>query len=146
MDSTEVKTSFRSRAHSSENFHSRGIPHGQTDRHAVWGNHGGMLAISPDGNHLVYVCTFENELYLCLRNLGDDTFKLLKESKTGLLPFFSPDSKWVGFVTADKIKKIELSSGFVKKIYVMRTIRLNGATWGSDGMIYFGDSEGASFF
>jgi len=24
-------------AHSSENFHSRGIPYGQTDRHAVWG-------------------------------------------------------------------------------------------------------------
>ena len=102
------------------------------------------LAISPDGNHLVYVCTFENELYLCLRNLGDDTFKLLKESKTGLLPFFSPDSKWVGFVTADKIKKIELSSGLLKNICDANN-PFNGATWGSDGMIYFGDSEGASF-
>jgi len=103
-----------------------------------------MLAISPDGNHLVYVCMFENELYLCLRNLGDDTFKLLKESKTGLLPFFSPDSKWVGFVTADKIKKIELSSGLLKNICDANN-PFNGATWGSDGMIYFGDSEGASF-
>ncbi len=102
------------------------------------------LAISPDGNHLVYVCTFKNELYLCLRNLGDDTFKLLKESKGGLLPFFSPDSKWVGFVTADKIKKIELSSGLIKNICDANN-PFNGATWGSNGMIYFGDSEGASF-
>tara|TARA_B100001964_G_C14231816_1_gene600395 strand:- start:218 stop:2509 length:2292 start_codon:yes stop_codon:yes gene_type:complete len=103
-----------------------------------------ILAISPDGNHLVYVCTVENELYLCLRNLGDDTFKLLKESKGGILPFFSPDSKWVGFVTADKIKKIELSSGLLKNICDANN-PFNGATWGSDGMIYFGDSEGASF-
>ena len=102
------------------------------------------LAITPDGNHLVYVCTFENELYLCLRNLGDDKFKLLKESKGGILPFFSPDSKWVGFVTADKIKKIELSSGLLKNICDANN-PFNGATWGIDGMIYFGDSEGASF-
>ena len=102
------------------------------------------LAISPNGKHIVYVCTYENERYLCLRNLNDDNFNLMRESKGGLLPFFSPDSKWIGFVTSDKIKKIELSSGLLKIICDANN-PYSGATWGSNGMIYFGDSEGASF-
>ncbi len=102
------------------------------------------LAISPNGKHVVYVCVFKGERYLCLRNLGDDSFKLLNESKGGLLPFFSPDSKWIGFVTSDSIKKIELSSGLLK-IICHANNPYSGATWSSNGEIYFGNSEGASF-
>jgi len=104
----------------------------------------GSLAISPDGNHLVYVCAFEDELYLCLRNMGEDSFRVLKETKGGVGPFFSPDSKWLGFVTADKVKKIELASGLMKNI-CDGSNPYNGVSWGRDGMIYFGDSEGSSF-
>ena len=102
------------------------------------------LAISPNGKHVVYVCFFKGERYLCLRNLGDDSFKLLNESKGGLLPFFSPDSKWVGFATSDSIKKIELSSGLLK-IICHANNPYSGATWSSNGEIYFGNSEGVNF-
>jgi len=104
----------------------------------------GSLAISPDGNHLVYVCSFEDELYLCLRNLGENSFRVLRETKGGVGPFFSPNSKWLGFVTADKVKKIELASGLMKNI-CDGSNPYNGASWGRNGMIYFGDSVGNSF-
>ena len=103
------------------------------------------LAISDDGEYLVYVCMFENERHLCLRRLSDDSFRLLSESNGALLPFFSPDGKWVGFVTEKKVKKIEISSGLVKIICNAKN-PYTGATWCSDGSIYFGDSEGVNFY
>ena len=102
------------------------------------------LAISNDGKYFVYVCMYENERYLCLRDLGSDFSELMKGSQGALLPFFSPDAKWLGFVTEDKIKKIELSSGLLKVLCDANN-PYAGATWSSDGAIYFGDSEGGVF-
>jgi Tol biopolymer transport system component len=104
-----------------------------------------MLAISPNGKNLVYVCEFEGERYLCLRSISENTFKLLKDSNGAFLPFFSPDGKWVGFVTENKLKKIEISSGLLKIICDAKNSYV-GAVWGDDGMIYYGDSEGSFFY
>ena len=103
-----------------------------------------MLAISPNGKHLAYVCMHEKERRLCLRSLSDDTFQLLKGSNRAVLPFFSPDEKWVGFLTEKKIKKIEISSGVLVEVCAAKN-PYAGATWSDDGMIYFGNSEGSSF-
>ena len=72
-----------------------------------------MLALSPNANYLVYVCMYNENRYLCLVNNIDNSYKLLTESKGGLSPFFSPDEKWIGFVAANHLKKIELSSGLL---------------------------------
>ena len=103
------------------------------------------LAISPDGRNMVYVCVFKNERHLCLRSMSENSFKLLKDSNGAFLPFFSPDGNWVGFVTENKLKKIELSSGLVKVICDAKNPYV-GAVWGNDGMIYYGDSEGSFFY
>ena len=103
-----------------------------------------MLAISPNGKHLAYVCIYEKERHLCLRGLSDDKFQLLKGSNGAVLPFFSPDGKWVGFLTEKKIKKIEIFSGLLAE--VCDAINpYGGATWSDDGMIYFGNSGGSKF-
>ena len=102
------------------------------------------LAISPDGKNMVYVCVFNGERHLSLRSISENSFKLLKDSNGAFLPFFSPDGKWVGFVTENKLKKIELSSGLLKVICDAKNPYV-GAAWGSDGMIYYGDSEGSFF-
>jgi Tol biopolymer transport system component len=103
-----------------------------------------MLAISPNGKHLAYVCMHEKERHLCLRSLSDDTFQLLKGSNGAVLPFFSPDGNWVGFLTEKKIKKIEISSGLLVEVCAAKN-PYPGATWSDDGVIYFGNSEGSSF-
>ena len=103
-----------------------------------------MLAISPNGKHLAYVCIHEKERHLCLRSLSDDTFQLLKGSNGAVLPFFSPDEKWMGFLTEKKVKKVEISSGLLAEVCDAKN-PYAGATWSDDGMIYFGDSEGSHF-
>ena len=104
-----------------------------------------MLALSPNSKYLVYICEYDKSRYLCLVNIRENSYRLLTESKGGLSPFFSPDEKWIGFVTANQIKKIELSSGLLKVICDANNAYM-GATWGNDGMIYFGDSEGRNFY
>ena len=103
-----------------------------------------MLAISPNGKHLAYVCIYEKERHLCLRGLSDDKFQLLKGSNGAVLPFFSPDGKWVGFLTEKKVKKIEITSGLLAEVCDAKN-PYGGATWSDDGMIYFGNSGGSKF-
>jgi len=104
-----------------------------------------MIAISSDGKNMVYVCVLKDERYLCLRKISENSFRLLKDSNGAFLPFFSPDGQWIGFLTENKIKKIELSSGLLKTICDAKNPHV-GAVWGDDGMIYYGDSEGSFFY
>ena len=103
-----------------------------------------MISISPNGNYFAYVCKKEKRRYISIINLKDNSQEILSESKGGLFPFFSPDEKWIGFVTPNKLNKIEISSGLLKEICDASNAYY-GAVWGIDGMIYFGDSEGRKF-
>ena len=103
-----------------------------------------LISISPNGNYFAYVCTKDNERYICILNLKENSRLVLEDSKEGLFPFFSPDEKWIGFVTPNKLYKIEISSGLLKEICNASNANY-GAVWGNDKYIYFGDSEGRKF-
>ncbi len=103
-----------------------------------------LISISPNGNYFAYVCTKDNERYICIINLKENSRLVLEDSKDGLFPFFSPDEKWIGFVTPNKLYKIEISSGLLKEICNASNANY-GAVWGNDKYIYFGDSEGRKF-
>ena len=103
-----------------------------------------LISISPNGNYFAYVCTKDNERYICIINLKENSRLVLEDSKEGLFPFFSPDEKWIGFVTPNKLYKIEISSGLLKEICNASNANY-GAVWGNDKYIYFGDSEGRKF-
>ena len=103
-----------------------------------------MISISPNGKFFAYVCAKEEHRYIAIINLQDSSQNIYEESKDGLFPFFSPDEKWIGFVTPNKVNKIEISSGLIKEI-CSASNPYYGAVWGNDGMIYFGDSEGMKF-
>ena len=103
-----------------------------------------MISISPTGKFFAYVCIKDDERYLSLIDIQNNSHQILTKSKGGLFPFFSPDEKWIGFVTANKLNKIEISSGLLKEI-CDATNAYYGATWGNDGMIYYGESEGRKF-
>ena len=71
------------------------------------------FAISPDGSSIVYLVNRANSRMLYLRKLDSFEGKVIPGTEGAYSPAFSPDSKWVGFLTTGGLKKILLSSGAV---------------------------------
>ena len=93
------------------------------------------FAISPDGLKIVYQGALEGKPYqLFLRPLASDVAQPLAGTEGGFVPFWSPDSRSVGFVAGGQLKRIDIDSGSI--------LTLSGATfgngsWNADGTILF---------
>jgi Tol biopolymer transport system component len=103
----------------------------------------GNVKISPDGTRLVYIV--DNELFL--RSLDSlDSRKIDDEDVHGPLPiFWSPDGRSLGYCTArGEIKRIDLDGGAPTTL-ITRTVPVEHAVWGDDGLIYFIEFQGGVF-
>jgi Tol biopolymer transport system component len=77
----------------------------------------------------------DNETSLYLRDLDRlDVYKL-EGTEGAVFPFFSPDGRWIGFSTADNLKRVSPETGEV--LTICQTPGWYGADWGTDGYIYF---------
>jgi len=99
-------------------------------------------AISPDGRRIVYQAQEPNEpVMLWLRALDSVEAVPLPGTENASMPFWSPDSRYVGFTADRKLKKIEASGGPVQVLCdVTNAVE---ATWNRDGIILFADASGA---
>ena len=87
------------------------------------------LAISPDGNHIVYAAS---RLYH--RALDQWEATPIPESEGARMPFFSPDSQWIGFLSGTRLMKVALSGGapiLVSEI----AVNARGASWSEDVVV-----------
>jgi serine/threonine-protein kinase len=100
------------------------------------------LAISPDGTNLVYVANRTGHAQLVLRPLDQFEAKPIPGTEGAYNPFFSPDSKWVGFFAGNKLKKVSLTGG--EPITLCEARNPVGATWRKEDEIFFGDQEGGT--
>ena len=96
---------------------------------------GSGLALSPDGLLLVYIASTGSETkQLFLRRLDQlDDARPIAGTEGALGPFFSPDSQWIGFFSADKLKKVSVLGG--ASITLCDISVGLGASWGDDGHI-----------
>jgi serine/threonine-protein kinase len=103
------------------------------------GTNGSLFAFSPDGRRFV-VNTGEG---LALRELDELAIRTIQGTQEFLRsPFFSPDGRTVAYRNGEgKLKRIAVSGG-AAVIIVDRIEETNGARWGEDGMILFGQSDG----
>ncbi|MDP3716573.1 MAG: protein kinase [Acidobacteriota bacterium] len=96
------------------------------------------VAISPDGTYLACNPVPQgNAANIFIRSKGDLEMRPLVEGARGV-PFFSHDSRWVGYFTTDapwRLQKVALSGGGATTL--CRTENFAGATWAADDMIYF---------
>ena len=73
---------------------------------------------------------------LYLRRMDEFEGTPVPGSEDAAVPFFSPDGQWVGFITASAIKKVPVEGGAVVKLASL-SYEVAGASWGTDGYIYF---------
>ncbi len=103
----------------------------------------GRMALSPDGTRLaVEYQGADGRIRLGTRFLQQSAILPLNNTEGGHTPFFSPDGKWLGFLTQGKLKKVSLQDGAVENIADVTNIR--GVAWGDDGNIVFSPGSGAN--
>jgi tRNA A-37 threonylcarbamoyl transferase component Bud32 len=97
---------------------------------------GSRVAISPDGNRLVYVGPAERGGRVWLREHDQLTSRPLSGTEGAGTPFFSPDGRQVGFlVGGTKLRTVSLDGGPV--LTLSDSVNSTGGDWGADGYIYF---------
>ena len=111
-------------------------------------------AISPDGRLMAYVVVDEqNRGVLALQSFEDlqprvlpgTDFLRLEDSGGGAgLPFWSPDSRFIGFFAQGKLQKIDVNGGPPEVL--CDAANGQGGTWNRDGIILFAPSAGSGLF
>lgn len=93
------------------------------------------LAISPDGQKLVFVGTSEGLSLLWLRVLDAVMSRPLPGTDDAAFPFWSPDNQSIGFFASGQLKRLDLATGAVQSLAAAPGGR--GGAWTNDGAILF---------
>src|SRR4030095_14155051 len=75
----------------------------------------GFFAVSPDGRRVVLRGTSEGKTLLWVRALDSLTAQPLAGTEEAGWPFWSPDSRFIGFFSGGKLKKIGGGGGHVQE-------------------------------
>lgn len=99
---------------------------------------GTQAAIAPDGSSIVYADSSEG--WVLMRKRRDAAVgQRLAGTEGAISPFFSPDGKWVGFVTMDgKLKKLPLAGGSPMTLAEDIDDNYKSGAWLDDGSIVYG--------
>src|SRR5271163_2239245 len=97
------------------------------------------LAISPDGQRLAFVAVqADGSTGLWVRALAAGSAQQLTGTEGALFPFWSPDSRQIGFFSGAKLKRVDPGTGAVQIICDLPISY--GAAWSSRGVILLGNS------
>ena len=98
---------------------------------------GSLVALSPDGQTLVYRAFARGQPQLYRRRLDAVSAEAVAGTeRAGGLPFFSPDGQWLGFQVGPMLMKVPLVGGRPEP--VGKVPLFSGASWEPDGSIILG--------
>ena len=133
-----VSLFFRADTEVPQIVHSSVLPPEET----VFDSNAGPMALSPDGQLLAFVVqTPEEKRMLWVRPLDSGSAQLLPGTEDAFAPFWSHNSRSLGFFADGKLKKIDASGGTVETLY-SPVERGMGGTWNQDGIILFHGGRG----
>jgi Tol biopolymer transport system component len=123
--------------------HMRRPPKAEVVRFSVTGPEGGTLvndvtaaAISPDGQRLVFTAIdAAGTMRLWVRPLDSLAAQQLAGSEGAILPFWSPDSRYVAFFAHGKLRKVPVAGG--SPGVICDAPDGHGGSWSKDGVIVF---------
>jgi len=93
------------------------------------------VAISPDGRLIVFAAGGEGGSRLWLRSLASASEEPLEGTEGASYPFWSPDSRSLGFFAAGALKVLDLDTSTARTVAAAPAGR--GGTWTADGAIVF---------
>ncbi len=92
-------------------------------------------AVSPDGKTIAFTANGQGKTSLWIRPLRALEPQNLPGTDDASFPFWSPDSRQIGFFADGKLKKIDLAGGF--PIVIADASEGLGGTWNNNGEILF---------
>ena len=92
------------------------------------------IAISPDGSSVVFVAISEGRSRLWLRSLDSTAIRPLTGTEGGTRPFWSPDSRSVGFFADGKLKRVDAAGGAAQTLANASGGR--GGAWSGDEILF----------
>ncbi|HEX9303440.1 MAG TPA: protein kinase, partial [Thermoanaerobaculia bacterium] len=102
-------------------------------------------ALSPDGRLLAFVAISPGDRKLLwVRPLDSVEARSLAGSEDASYPFWSPDSRFIGFFGHGKLKRLDLSGGPPQTLCDASAGR--GAAWSPNGTIVFTPTQGESLY
>lgn len=96
---------------------------------------GGAPMISPDGTMIVFAAVKDGMQRLWLRRLGSPSAEPLVGTEGAINPFWSPDSRSIGFFSKDQLLKLDIGRDAPAIICDVPFGR--GGSWNADGTILF---------
>ena len=104
---------------------------------------GAGFELSPDGRSLAYVAAAgDGRALLWLRSIDSLNATPLPETSGATYPFWSPDSRFIGFFAGAKLKKIAVAGG--PPLTLADASDGRGAAWNQDGDIIFAPGVNAA--
>ena len=98
------------------------------------------LALSPNGQTLVYRAARDGAFQLFRRPIDQFEAMPMPGTENAFSPFFSPDGQWVGFSAAGALRKVALAGGPPQTLTAGPSeFAIRGADWGADDMFVYGD-------
>ena len=93
------------------------------------------FALSPDGRQIAFVASGDGPQRLWLRRLDATSAQPLAGTEGASYPFWSPDSRSVGFFAGNKLRRIDIGGGSPQTLADATAGR--GGAWSPDGTILF---------
>ena len=124
---------------------SRSQPSGQAIRLALTTSDKATLparvTVSPDGSRVAFLANnAEGRRLLWVRLLDSLTAQPLAGTEDAVAPFWSPDSRFIGYFANGKLFKVEASGGRSQALCDVAENR--GGAWNRDGVILFAGPDG----
>jgi Tol biopolymer transport system component len=93
------------------------------------------MALSPDGEKIVFVASSQGRPMLWLRSLVTAESRPLPGTDGGSFPFWSPDSRSIGFFANGRLYRIGIDGGSLSELSLAPLGA--GGTWSGAGMILY---------
>jgi len=100
------------------------------------------LAVSPDGRHIAFAAAQGSQTRLWVRPLDSLTARSVPGTENARHPFWSPDSRTLGFFADGKLRRVDLSGGPPQVICEAPVDTV--PTWGRDDTILFAEAPDQS--